>query len=89
MNVGQFDYKKNMRCWFPGKPNRCGSPNTLFVGVLAMKGKGSMHHKKEVTSQVLRGKTQPKRYSNASAMLRGVTQSIGGRYYSADTLSNT
>ena len=32
-----------------------------------MKGKGSMHHEKEVTSQVLRGKPQPKRYFNASA----------------------
>ena len=41
-----------------------------------MKGKGSMHHEKEVTSQVLRGKPQPKRYSNASAMRHGVAQSM-------------
>ena len=63
--------------WAAGKPN-------FSLGPLTKKGKGSMHHEKEVTSQVLRGQPQPKRYLSASAC------TIDRRkMYHADTVSNT
>ena len=57
-------------------------PN-FSLGALAMKGKGSMHPEKEVTSQVLGGQ----RYQRGTSA-QVPAQSIGGRCYSADTLSN-